>query len=103
MDGARRWALLEEEWLAKVGISAKKMLRSTGLTGPSGKVFASLVDDELLLKLPAARVDELIDSGLGERFRSGQRVMKEWVSIGAGHEERWPELVREAHDFVERV
>jgi hypothetical protein len=48
------------------------MLRSAGLAGGSGKVFASLVEDRLLVKLPAARVDELIASGAGERFRSGR-------------------------------
>jgi hypothetical protein len=100
VDAEARWGQVEADWLARKGIVTKKMLRSSGLAGPNGKVFASLVDGRLVLKLPASRVDALIDDGVGERFSSGSRPMKEWVSVDAAHERRWPELVEEAQGFV---
>lgn len=100
MDAAGRWHDIETTWLARSGIGTKKMLRTVGLTGPAGKVFASLVDDRLLLKLPAGRVTELIDSGVGQPFSSGSRVTKEWVTVGVEVADRWDDLVAEAHDFT---
>lgn len=94
------WAEIEALWRARDGIGTKKMLRSGGLTGPNGKVFASLIDGRLVVKLPAARVGELITSGHGERFSSGSRPMREWVSIGPEHGQLWEDLVAEAHAFV---
>jgi hypothetical protein len=100
VDAATQWRDIETAWLARSGIGTKKMLRIAGLTGPAGKVFASLVDDRLLLKLPAGRVDELIDSGVGQPFSSGSRVMKEWVTVGVEDADRWDDLVAEAHAFA---
>src|SRR5579884_2197395 len=44
-----------------------------------GKVFAMLSGGKLVLKLPRARVDALLEAGTGERFdpRRDGRVMKE--------------------------
>jgi hypothetical protein len=42
------------------------------------KIFAMLVTDKLVVKLPRQRVDELIAAGEGERFDSGHgRLMIE--------------------------
>jgi hypothetical protein len=66
-----------------------------------GKIFAMLSRGELVLKLPRARVDELIASGKGTRFDPGHgRVMKEWVTIDLGESATWPELADEARRFV---
>ena len=74
--------------------------RSQGLR-ISGKIFAMLVDDELVVKLPRERVDALIESGDGRRFDPGHgRLMKEWASVPASASSRWPELVEEAREFV---
>lgn len=102
VDAVERWAAIEEQWLGRPGIGSKKMLRATGLATEAGKVFASLIDGRLVLKLPAARVDELIEEGTGERFSSGSRPMREWVSVGGEHEDSWDGLVAEAHQFVDR-
>ena len=65
-----------------------------------GKIFAMLVDGELVVKLPAPRCMELIDAGEADAFEIGRRRMKEWVRVGAVDEERWLSLAREAREFV---
>jgi hypothetical protein len=66
-----------------------------------GKIFAMLIEDGLVVKLPRQRVDALIASGGGDRFDPGHgRPMKEWATIGPTAAERWLPLVREAMEFV---
>lgn len=63
-----------------------------------GKVFA-MVDrrGRFVVKLPAARVLELLSDGRGTRFEMGRaRWTKEWVCLVPGTEEQWPALAREA-------
>jgi hypothetical protein len=68
-----------------------------------GKIFAMLVRDELVVKLPKGRVDQLVASGLAARFDPGHgREMKEWVTIPTGTEAEWEQLVQDAFAFVNR-
>jgi len=78
-----------------------RMFGSVGLkTG--GKVFAMLVRGTLVVKLPAARVDELVTSDAGWPFDPGHgRVMKEWVCLRPGGEQMCEAYAREARAFVE--
>jgi hypothetical protein len=65
-----------------------------------GRIFAMLAHGRLVVKLPRARVDELVEMGTGERFDPGHgRIMTGWLSIHAGHEEEWQLLAREALTF----
>ncbi len=65
-----------------------------------GKIFAMCVRGKLVVKLPKARVDELVTSGKGSYFDPGHgRLMKQWVSIDAPRLP-WTELVREAYTYV---
>ena len=65
------------------------------------KIFAMLVRDSLVVKLPRGRVDALVDSGQGERFDSGGgRVMKEWLKLDKRATADWLSLAREAMEFV---
>ena len=66
------------------------------------KIFAMLVRDEFVLKLPATRCAELVSAGVASPFESGQgRPMKEWVTL-AGALDTWPALAEEALRYVRR-
>jgi hypothetical protein len=83
------------------GVTSGKMMASIGLK-LGGKIFVMHVRGKLVAKLPKRRVDELVASGLGERFdpRHDGRVMKEWLAVDEGRGD-WLALAREAHAFVE--
>lgn len=67
----------------------------------TGKVFAMLVNSELVVKLPKARVDQLVASGVGRRFDPGhERLMKEWATVALDSTESWERLAAEALQFV---
>jgi hypothetical protein len=66
-----------------------------------GKIFAMLVRGQLVLKLPKARVDALVDTGDGVRFDANKGTpMKEWLCLGASSSLDWEALAREALEFV---
>jgi hypothetical protein len=77
----------------------KKRFGSAGLS-ISGKIFAMRVHGKLVIKLPKARVDVLIERRVGERFVLGQKRMKEWVVLEPISKEHWLSLSREAMEFV---
>jgi len=68
-----------------------------------GKEFLALVDYKgsgLVVKLPKARVAELIDKGIGQPFAPAKRVFKEWVSVPKPDRRRWRSLLLEGVAFV---
>ena len=64
----------------------------------NGRIFAMFPRGRFVVKLPKSRVDELVESDLGQRFGPGKRVMKEWVALDATCD--WIALAREAYAFV---
>jgi len=92
-----------------LGAAGKTGFGAAGKTGfgaaalrVHGKIFAMLVTDTLVVKLPRQRVDALIAAGEGERFapRHDGRLMKEWVVVSPTSEGDWLPLAREALAFV---
>lgn len=66
-----------------------------------GRIFTVFVRGQLVLKLPKARVDELVAAGEGLRFDANKGTpMKEWLSLAPESTLAWLPLAREAHDFV---
>ena len=67
-----------------------------------GKVFAFIGrNGDLVAKLPADRVDDLVSHRTGGPVVMGKRTMREWVRFpaeaGVG---TWSEVLGEAHAFV---
>lgn len=80
--------------------SEGKGFGSSGQLKVDGKIFAMLVRDELVLKLPRVRVDELIAGGEGRHFDAGKgRPMREWFVLTSTRKP-WRPLAEEALDFV---
>ena len=97
----RRFAELGAAYLADPTITEGTGFGSSPGLRVNGKIFAMLVRDELVAKLPKARVDELAASGAGVRFDLGHgRLMKEWASIPLGGDVDWGALASEALAFV---
>ena len=66
----------------------------------NNRIFAMLVNGRLVVKLPRARVTELVETGHGQPFDGGKGTpMKEWVAL-TGDEAECRALVVEAQTFV---
>jgi len=99
------FAALCEEFAGTPGVSVP---RSSGRGFGSSalrinhSIFAMLVGDRLVVKLPQSRVTSLIESGVGEPFDAGKgKPMKQWVGL-LGDERTCRQLVAEALSFVRR-
>ncbi|HEX2361174.1 MAG TPA: hypothetical protein VHI11_03780 [Jiangellaceae bacterium] len=95
------WASIAEAELARSDVTAGTGFgKSEGLR-VSGKVYAMFIQDELVVKLPKNRVDELISEGDGRRFEPGRgRIMKEWAVLPPPVMDDWSALVAEARTYV---
>ena len=104
MTAETRYAALVEKFAALsgvTGISEGKGFGSSGQLKVKGRIFAMLVRDELVLKLPRKRVDELVAQREGVHFDAGKgKPMKEWFVLSSTSSKRWAPLAREALDFV---
>jgi hypothetical protein len=66
-----------------------------------GKIFAMLVRGRLVVKLPARRVDALVEAGDGVHFDANKGTpMREWLSLDPGSGQDWLTLACEALDFA---
>ena len=100
-DTQTTWERIEEAELEIEGVTPGTGFgRSDGLR-IRGKIYAISKDGELILKLPAERVEELIDTGSGHAWGPGPgRIMREWVAIPGTRRAEWAALTREARAFV---
>jgi len=104
-DAEQQFADLAEHFAAEQGVELPRDGRprrfgSSALT-VGGSIFAMLTRGELVVKLPAARVAELVASGGGLPFTAGKdRPMREWVVVAGDDPQEWLELAREALGFV---
>ena len=104
MTPGERYAGLVKKLTSERGVTAiseGKGFGSTGQLKVDGRIFAMLVRNELVLKLPGARVDELAARGEGARFDAGKgKPMREWFVLSPKSKKSWASLAREAYDFV---
>jgi hypothetical protein len=108
-DPEARWERLVEEMLASGGATygnaADGPKRGFGATSlkTNGKMFAMLAHDRLVVKLPAKRVETLVDERAGQRFDPGHgRLQREWLEVASDDFETWLALAIEAGAFVAR-
>jgi len=89
---------------SEVSLGASKGFGSSALT-VGGKIFAMLAPKHgFVVKLPKARVNQLVERGEGTRFEPGPgRVMKEWFVADADSDLDWTVLATEAMKFVTRI
>jgi hypothetical protein len=103
MDAEERFARLVDDLAGEPGVEPPGTGRRRGFGSSAltvgGAIFAMLVSGGLVVKLPAARVAELIGAGAGEPFATGRgRPMREWVAVAPDAD--WDGLAREALAFV---
>ena len=105
MNSEPRYADLVQKLAGTSGvthIAEGKGFGSSGQLKLRGRIFAMLVRGALVLKLPRARVDELVESGEGTRFDAGKgRPMREWFALASTSRLAWTPLAQEAFDFVQ--
>ena len=109
-DPAARWQRLVERMRAAgeatYGNAApdgpRRAFGATSLK-TNGKIFAMLVHDRLVVKLPAKRVEGLIAEGAGRAFDPGHgRLQREWLDVDGDDEATWWSLATESEAFVAR-
>jgi len=107
---AEQWQRLVDEMLvageATYGNAAadgpKRAFGATSLK-TNGKIFAMLVNGRLVVKLPAKRVEALVEEGAGRRFDPGHgRIQREWLDVDSDAYETWLALATESEAFVGR-
>jgi hypothetical protein len=67
----------------------------------NGKIFVMFVRGRLVLKLPVARITDLVDAGRGVRFDANKGTpMREWLSLDPQADQDWLPLARDALAFA---
>lgn len=98
----RFWAVAEP-LLATGTLVEGRMMGHRCLRAADGDGFVATVHratGDLVVKLPADRVAELVATGEGREFAPAGKVFREWVAIGGDDAERWGELLDESLEFV---
>ena len=87
---------------SKVSVGAAKKGFGSSALCVGGKIFAMISSKgSFVVKLPKARVDALVESGVGVRFEPAKgRVMKEWLAVDPASDTDWLSLAREALKFA---
>lgn len=99
-DAAEFYAHQRQALASDSSITEKRMFGTTALC-VNGKVAMFPWRENLVLKLPAERVDEMVGAGKGVLFDPGHgRTSKTWVALYPASSDLWQQLAVEALDFV---
>lgn len=97
----------EKFWdLAEPLLHRSDVSRSTMMGLPclrwNGAFFASCdrTTGDLLVKLAATRVDELVAAGRAQSFAPAGRRFREWAAVPASRSRTWKRLLDEALEFA---
>ena len=102
-DVERRFEDLVGELIAVPGVTPPRGGSGFGRSALrwQGRIFAMLVRGALVVKLPKARVDDLVAASEGTRFDANKGTpMREWLSLDPDSGLAWLPLAREALDFA---
>ena len=100
---AERYDELVARWVGVAGVTPPGQSAGfgSGSLRINGKIFAMFVRGHLVVKLPRARVDELVAAGDGVRFDANKGTpMKEWLSVSETSRLDWERLSADAFGFV---
>jgi len=99
----RFWEVAEP-FLAEGRLVEGTMMGQQCLRSAASNGFVATVEratGNLVVKLPRARVDELLAAGDGEPFAPAGKVFKEWVAVAQLDEYNWRGLIEESIHFVD--
>lgn len=103
--GHGRFWDVAEPFLASGRLVEGTMMGHQCLRSAADDQFVATVERSsgaLVVKLPRARVDELIAAGDGAPFAPAGKVFREWVAVPTFDERAWTGLVEESMAFVAR-
>jgi hypothetical protein len=102
--GEQRFWDLAEPFLVRPDITRSTMMGFPCLR-LRGQFFATTdrASGALVVKLPEARVDELVDAGRADSFAPAGKRFREWAAIPYSKSRTWSRLLDEAHDFVDTL
>lgn len=100
-DGENVFWTLVRQLLEREDVSRSTMMGLPCLR-VNGAFFASCdrKSDDLLVKLPATRVAELIAAGQAEPFAPAGRQFREWAAVPLARRRSWKQLIQESLEFV---
>jgi len=83
---------------------ASKMFGMPCLKNEKGKAFAGYFKGEVTFKLPPDIVQAWLKQKDAKLFDPGMgRPMKEWLVLSVDYAKQWPELAKEALEYVTRT
>lgn len=91
------------EYLTRPNVDIGPMFGSEGLR-IRGKIFAFVgYRGGLVVKVPAARADEIVAEGYAQRMVMRDREMREWLAVDRGEHDRWAPLIAEAYAYLDEI
>ena len=97
------YSAIVETLMRSEGVSKADVFGSAGQVRVNNRIFAMLVNGNLVVKLPETRREALVAAGDGVHFDPGHgRPMSGWVALTPGSKEDWMEVSHEAMAFVNR-
>ncbi len=96
-DATEHFWNLAEPYLGRPGVTRGTMM-GFGCLRYEGAFFATVhrASGDLIVKLDAPRVEELIAAGIGEPFAPAGKRFRAWVAIPERDDARWHLLIEEA-------
>ena len=94
---------LEFKFVNEYGVEKSTMM-STPCLRYKGQFIAMMFDKEesLIIKVPEARVNELINQGKGREFNFTKKRFKEWVLVPKGLQAEYENYVFEALEYAKQ-